>query len=243
MELEMKFKSVAWKWVVNFLLVVFLVVFALEVVFCVFVHSYYLSEVQRYSKEYSQSIITQLSTIPVENLEAKAREYCESFQYKDRIELQVLDSKGRVIVSTTGFDHTPNSMPDLERAKTNGSKGNWSGKNSTGEKVFCETTLLTDAEGRTVGAVRWVASLTAVNRHVFWICVIAILIGLAILGVILTSGMYFVTSIVSPIRDVSNMARKIAMGDFNSRIEIKENNEIGELCDSINSKVRRMYSY
>jgi signal transduction histidine kinase len=46
--------------------------------------------------------------------------------------------------------------------------------------------------------------------------------------------MYFVTSIVHPIRDASNMARKIAMGDFNSRIEIKENNEIGELCDSIN---------
>jgi signal transduction histidine kinase len=46
--------------------------------------------------------------------------------------------------------------------------------------------------------------------------------------------MYFVTSIVRPIRDVSNMARKIAMGDFNSRIDIQENNEIGELCDSIN---------
>jgi signal transduction histidine kinase len=30
------------------------------------------------------------------------------------------------------------------------------------------------------------------------------------------------------------MARKIAMGDFNSRIDIQENNEIGELCDSIN---------
>lgn len=233
MELELKFKSVAWKWVVNFLLVIFLVVFALEIVFCVFIRSYYVSEVQRFSKEYAQVVITQLSGVTAESLEAKAKEYCESFQHKNQIELQVISPEGRVLISTTGFDHTPEEMPDFDRALTSG-KANWTGKNSTGERILCETTLLTTEEGQVIGAVRWVTSLTAVNKHVFWICLIAVAIGLIILGVISTSGMYFVTSIVRPIRDVSNMARKIAMGDFNSRIEIQENNEIGELCDSIN---------
>lgn len=234
MELELKFKSVAWKWVVNFLLVIFLSVFALEVVFCVFVRSYYVSEVQRYSKEYAQTVITQLSTVSAENLETKATEYCESFQYKNSIELQVLRPDGKVLISTTGFDYTPDSMPDFDRALSGNGKGNWTGKSSTGEKILCETTLLKDENEQIIGAVRWVSSLTAVNRHVFLVSLIAIVIGVVVLGIILTSGMYFVTSIVRPIRDASNMARKIAMGDFNSRIEIKENNEIGELCDSIN---------
>ena len=48
------------------------------------------------------------------------------------------------------------------------------------------------------------------------------------------SGLFFIKSIVRPIRDVSNMARKIAMGDFESRININKNDEIGELCDTIN---------
>ena len=234
MELELKFKSVAWKWVVNFLLVIFLVIFVWEIIFCVFVRSYYVSEVQRFSKEYAQVVITQLDGVSAENLESKAREYCESFEHKNRIELQVINTEGEVLISTTGFDYTPDSMPDYDRAISSSGKGNWMGKSSTGEKIICETTLLENSEGQVVGAVRWVSSLTAVNRHVFWICLIAVGIGIVILGIIATSGMFFVTSIVRPIRDVSNMARKIAMGDFNSRIEIKENNEIGELCDSIN---------
>ena len=234
MELELKFKSVAWKWVVNFLLVIFLVIFVWEIIFCVFVRSYYVSEVQRFSKEYAQVVITQLDGVSAENLESKAREYCESFEHKNRIELQVINTEGEVLISTTGFDYTPDSMPDYDRAISSSGKGNWMGKSSTGEKIICETTVLENSEGQVVGAVRWVSSLTAVNRHVFWICLIAVGIGIVILGIIATSGMFFVTSIVRPIRDVSNMARKIAMGDFNSRIDIKENNEIGELCDSIN---------
>ena len=46
--------------------------------------------------------------------------------------------------------------------------------------------------------------------------------------------MYFIRSIVRPIRAVSGAARKIAMGDFDNHIEIKKDNEIGELCHSIN---------
>jgi len=34
--------------------------------------------------------------------------------------------------------------------------------------------------------------------------------------------------------EVTNTARKIAMGDFNARLEVKDNDEIGELCDTIN---------
>ena len=54
------------------------------------------------------------------------------------------------------------------------------------------------------------------------------------MGISAISGLYFIKSIVRPIRDVGNIARKMAMGDFESRIEIKNNDEIGELCDAIN---------
>ncbi|MBQ3817143.1 MAG: HAMP domain-containing histidine kinase, partial [Clostridia bacterium] len=48
------------------------------------------------------------------------------------------------------------------------------------------------------------------------------------------SGIFFINSIVRPLRDVGNMARKIAMGDFETRIAIDKMDEIGELCDAIN---------
>ncbi len=234
MNLELKFKSIAWKWVVNFLLVIFIVIFALEIIFCAFIRSYYVSEVQGLAREYAQTVITPLRECTPENLESTARGYCESFEHKDKMEIQVLDKSGSVLISTTGFDYTPSSMPDYIRVTQGQANGFWTGKSSSGEKVMCETTVLSRENGEQIGAVRWSVSLANVNRHILWVCLVAIFVGVAILAIISTSGMYFVTSIVRPIRDVSNVARKIAMGDFNTRIEIKENNEIGELCDSIN---------
>lgn len=76
--------------------------------------------------------------------------------------------------------------------------------------------------------------MAGVRRHIFKMYILAIATGAVILLITGCSGIYFIRSIVRPIRDVSGMAKKIAMGDFESKIEMKANNEIGELCDSIN---------
>ena len=165
---------------------------------------------------------------------ATARGYCESFEHKDKLEIQVLNAEGSVLISTTGFDYTSPIMPDYDRAVQGDLTSFWTGKSAAGEKIICETTLLTNDKGEVFGAVRWVVSLTKINRHILSICLIAIIIGVVILAVISTSGMYFVTSIVRPVRELSSVARKIALGDLDARIDIQSNTEIGELCDSIN---------
>ncbi len=233
METIINFKSVAWKWVFNVFLVIFFIIFALEIIFGVFINSYYTNEVEAKSKEYAQSFITPLRGVLPENFEVTARDYCEKFEHKNKMEVQILSPGGRVLVSTSGFEYTPKHMPDFERAMT-GLPGTFLGKNSVGESILAETELLTTKEGEVYGAVRYVVSLREANKHILVACIIAVAIGIAVLTVIVFSGLYFTNSIVRPIRSVSNMARKIAMGDFNSRIEIQSNNEVGELCDSIN---------
>lgn len=233
MDIEIKFKSVAWKWMVHVFLLIFLIIFALEVIFCVFIRSYYLSRVQSAAEEYAQNIISPLSQYEPERFESAAREYCEDFAYKDKMEVQVIDASGNVFVSTTGFERRSETMPDYNIASSGDGTGYWTGKNASGEKIMCYTVLLED-DDRAFGAVRWIIALTAVNKHILWTCAVAVTVGLAVLVFIGISGVYFTMSIVRPIRSVSNVARKIAMGDFDSRIEIQSNNEIGELCDSIN---------
>lgn len=233
MEMKIKFKSVAFKWVLNVFLVIFFIVFALEVIFGVFIHSYYTTEVQSRAKEYAQSLITPLKNTATENFVSTARDYCEKFEHKDKMEIQIIGVDGQVLVSTSGFAYTPESMPDFEKATTS-EEGRFLGKSSVGEHVVAQTTLLSTKEGEIFGAVRWVVSLEEAYKHVLFACIIAVAIGVAVLSVIVFSGMYFTNSIVRPIRSVSNMSRRIAMGDFNSRIEIEANNEVGELCDSIN---------
>jgi signal transduction histidine kinase len=56
----------------------------------------------------------------------------------------------------------------------------------------------------------------------------------AIILIIIITGLYFAGSIVKPIRQISSIARKFAMGDFSVRIENNSDDEIGELCTAIN---------
>lgn len=234
MEMELKFKSVAFKWFSNVFLVIFIIVFVLEIAFCIFVNSYYNNRVQTGAEELAQVFITPLEHTDATNFEAVAREYCEQFEHKDRIEIQILNPKGKVLISTTGFAETPSQMPDFDKALQSGTVGNWSGKSSAGEQVVCQTTLIYDGSDNLNGAVRWMVSAASMQRRILVFCLIGIFIGISLLVIIVISGAYFINSIVRPIRNVSGVARKIAMGDFDTRIELKANNEIGELCDSIN---------
>ena len=72
--------------------------------------------------------------------------------------------------------------------------------------------------------------------------VVVIVIAVGMLGICLVSGLFFIKSIVRPIRVVSTTARKIALGDFKSTIKVEENDEIGELCDTINYMANELSS-
>lgn len=60
------------------------------------------------------------------------------------------------------------------------------------------------------------------------------LIGVAIIFFVILSSSYFINSIVIPVGEMGKTARRIAQGDFKARLEKKNDDEIGELCDTIN---------
>lgn len=234
MELEIKFKSVAWKWILNVFLVMLLVIVVLEALFCVLIHAYFVNKVKSTAEEYAQSFVYTLSDVPAEEFFTIARNYCEKFEHKDKLEVQVLDKDGKIFVTTTGFIPENPETPEYETVAGEALQSYYIGTSAVGEKVLYQSEYLHDENGNRVGAVRWLVSLTEMNSQVLWLCVIAIAIGLTILLITGFFGAYFIASIVRPVRSVSDAARKIAMGDFDAKIENVNNSEIGELCDSIN---------
>lgn len=48
------------------------------------------------------------------------------------------------------------------------------------------------------------------------------------------SSSYFISSIVNPVTEIGRAARRIALGEYDFRIEKKYDDEIGELCDTLN---------
>lgn len=234
MEFEVKFKSIAVRWFINVLLIVICLAVLGTVLFSAFLSSVYIDRVKSLGNDYAHDFSV-LDGTDEENFGDFAVSVSDSFTFKDKIEVQVIDKSGKVFVSTNGFLGSDDEMPDLKLlVKNNSKKEYFKGKNSNKEPVLACSTAVFDAQGNYVGAYRWVTSLLEINKRLTVIILIIIAFALLLLGICVLSGVFFINSIVRPIRDVSNAARKIAMGDFETKIEPNRQDEIGELCDTIN---------
>lgn len=231
-EFELKFKSIAVRWFINVFLIVAAVVTVAAVIFCAFLSSMYTERVRALADDYAYDF-SALSKTGVYTFEDTAVKLSETFAHKDKIEVQVMDRRGKMIVSTTGF------APDSEKigeykASAKSKDGLYTGKNSGGESVMARTTEVYDSSGTYIGSWRWITSLEPTYRKLTGSIILTVGFCLGMLGVCVISGVFFIKSIVKPIRQVSVTARKIALGDFSSKIDTGKNDEIGELCDTIN---------
>lgn len=231
-ELELKFKSIAVRWFLNVFLIVFIVVTVAAVIFCAILSSMYTERVRSLADDYAYNF-SALSKTDIYTFENTAVKLSDSFAHKDKIEVQVIDRQGNMIVSTTGF--APYSEETGEYAASEKTKdGLYTGKNADGESVMARTTEVYDSSGKYIGSWRWITSLEPTYKRLLGAIALTAVFCLVMLGVCLISGVFFMKSIVKPIKQVSVTARKIALGDFSGRLDTGKNDEIGELCDTIN---------
>lgn len=233
MKLEIKFKSIAVRWFLNTFLIIALAIVAVAVAFCFLFNSMYLERIKSLANDYAYEF-TALSNTSESTFMDTAFSIAGEYEHKNKLEVQVIDNDGNFIVSTTGFQPNADPMPDYVLAKESGKDVAMETTTADGESILAGTTLIYGYGGECLGAYRWITSMEAANKMMGSIAFSVMVIALVVLGFFALTGIYFIKSIVKPIRDVSAMARKIAMGDFESRIEMQKNDEVGELCDTIN---------
>ena len=172
-----------------------------------------------------------------------AHEFVESFQYRDIMEVWVLDKNGKFIVSSSGFSRTASSPMDdyfyaLDAEDNIGVKRT---KLSSGEPVTAMTYILRDAVGNNYGAVRYLVSMKGMYDQLIMTIIIIIAAFILVVSLMAISGMYFVSSIVNPVSDICSTTAKIAKGDFSAKIDYDyHHDEIGELCTSINNMAQQL---
>ena len=85
-----------------------------------------------------------------------------------------------------------------------------------------------------LAAIRLVVSLEYVDKQILIAILLIFLLGLTIIVFVVISSLYFIGSILTPLSAVSNTAKQIAQGDFHTRLEKQNDDEIGDLVDVIN---------
>lgn len=212
--------------------------FAVVISGTVFVRSYYYGT----ARQYLTSRINMISSIlqrsyndPSASFSAEVRSIVENWNEKDKMELMVVDGRGRIGLTSSGFvpEESLDSMEDFNQALSSGTSGYYTGKISSGENIMAVCLMLPDND-LGYSAVRLVSSMEKIDRSVSFIALIFIVICFAILILMFASGLYFIKSIVIPVRQIGSTARRYAVGDFSVRITKKNDDEIGELCDIVN---------
>ncbi|MBR0140741.1 MAG: HAMP domain-containing histidine kinase [Ruminococcus sp.] len=229
-------KSITKRWIVNNLGVIILALLVIEMVVIYAVQSYFYSSAKQYIISKINAVTSVLSIHSQDSsasFSAEMRNMLETFNEKDKIELMAINSKGRVVLTSSGFSPDEDApMPDYEEAMEEG-EGSYTGTLTGGEKILAVSMPISSLNGE-YSAVRMVTSLTEIDNTIQGYILMITIICTAIILIIIITGLYFAGSIVKPIRQISSIARKFAMGDFSVRIENNSDDEIGELCTAIN---------
>ncbi len=237
-------KGITRRWLRTYFLVVVLMTVAIAVCVLGLVRNYYYNSIEQGLLQRSQVTIryfgstlnTGVNSGNSEAFYSAAQAFVESFDSRNKMELQILNASGDIIVSSTGFSvENDDPLTDYNRAvQSKGGQGVWSGQNGNGESVMAVTRLISGSSA-SGGAVRFVVSLASVNQLVAGIAVVIAVIMLMLLFLMLMSGSYFINSIVMPVKEITFSTDKIAKGDFDIRLEAASDDEIGRLVGSINS--------
>lgn len=228
------------RWFFNSISIVLLVLFVIMLAASLAVTYYFYSSMQsllvtradtqaRYLNRYFSSSFSEFYDY--------SRSMVQTFSLADRMEMQVLDESGRVMFSSNGL--TAGFIPatsEIQQAFSGGKPSTYVGYDTlTEEKVMATTApVYHSSGGRLIGGVRYVTSLQLLDRQMRRIYVIAVAIYVLMAGLIIFSNSFFLRSIVTPVVKINGFAKKIAGGQYGAKINSDYDDEIGELCDTLN---------
>lgn len=236
---EKIYDSMKHRWVVNSLSIIVAIIVAIVLLVCFIFSQYYYSSVSANLSNRAVSTAQLLNLMLARNYEEfyyKSGQMVSEFADRDKLEFQIIDSTGRILFSSSGIasGFSP-STEDVAQCLSGISPAVWTGVNQeSGERVMSVSAVLKYSTGQTAGAVRFTTSLTKVDKAIFSANFFTCMCGLAIFFLVFLSNHYFIRSIVNPIVKLNDLTRKIAAGSYGIQLESSLDDEIGELCDSIN---------
>ena len=160
------------------------------------------------------------------------------FEDRNVLELEFIGPDGEIISSSSGLSagESPETE-DVSGAFLRLDSTVFEGRDpSTGEHIMAVTVPLVSGE-KVVGAFRLVSSLRLADRRA--LTSTALIFGLALLCLLLiaVTGSYFIRSIVTPVVEITETAKRIAAGGYGAQLQTSytdNEDEIGELTRTMN---------
>ena len=162
--------------------------------------------------------------------------FAQNFEEKDRLELQFISVNGKIVASSFGqWSGEAPMTSDITEAIADKQIRTFQGKNPhTGERIMAVSSPMIYSNGEVIGVLRYVTSMRNVDKQVAVAVIFAVLVGIFLISFILYSSRFFIRSILDPVAEITVTAKRIAAGSYGATIQKRQDDEIGELAETIN---------
>lgn len=223
------------RWLLNTLAVTLVVVAIAVSAFSLAMYSYYTSTILATLESKAQTAAGMFRNYTETTYLSTARQFIGQFEEKNKIEVQILNASGRVLMSSMmdisgASAHSPDVAAAISEKRV---RTNIGFDPDTGDNVISASAPVV-YNSVVVGVVRMVTSLQKVEAQMVRIVTVTSAIGLTILIIMGIMASYFIKSVLDPVIRVTETAKRIAAGSYGVQMEKKSDDEMGDLVDSIN---------
>ena len=162
--------------------------------------------------------------------------YAQTFEDRNSIELQFINSQGRIVASSYGkwAGQSPTTT-DISAAIATKEIQPFVGKNpQTGERIMAVSSPMIYVNGEVIGVLRYVTTTRIMDQQIALIAGIAFCALLLVMAIVLLSSNYYIHSILVPLAQIIDKAKMITKGSYGSQIQTRYDDEVGELAQTIN---------
>ena len=162
--------------------------------------------------------------------------YARTFEEKDHIELQFINKTGKLVASSYGdwAGQSPTTSEITEAMTTRDIRPYVGRDPATGERIMAVSSPMIYSNGEVIGVLRYVTSTRLVDRQIVLVACISVAVLLAVLTVVVLSSNYFIHTVMGPVAEITEKAKKISGGTYGIQIQRHYDDEIGELAETIN---------
>lgn len=237
-------KGIKKRWVINYSLVVVIVMVFVEGIFLFLITNYYYNNIEQNLLN-EATVITgffnKYLTSDILGYENNAKEIIEGYSFDEYLEVQALDLEGNIIFNSSGFKRKELvTSQDFVKALT-GDIGSWMGEDlNTGEAIMAVSSPIKDKGEKIVGILRFVTSIEGAKYMIGKWFLFSIIIFFIVIIIISILSTVFTTTIINPIKEITDAAKNITRGKLDVKIKKAYNDEIGYLADTINNMASKL---
>ena len=190
----------------------------------------------RYRVGATTDVLTEYNVQSYDECYRSCVSYTKSYEDQDGQELQFFNAEGQLVASSNEqrTESSP-ATPEIQDAVTTRGPAPYLGKDpETGEQIMAVSSPVIYSNGEVVGVLRYVTSMAQVGRQIVKVALIVWGASLAMIAIVVLNSDYYIRTILVPLSEITEKAKKIAGGSYGVQIQAHYDDELGALAETIN---------